>query len=71
LTEGEVHLSLNAKTQKESKLADLKGVTLHYFQGKHPAGNVDVQIHHIDPSTRVGLDGPSTFRIWLSWVALS
>ena len=49
LTEGEVHLSLNAKTQKESKLADLKGVTLHYFQGKHPAGNVGVQIHHIDP----------------------
>uniref|UniRef100_UPI0040576F7D Na(+)-translocating NADH-quinone reductase subunit A n=1 Tax=Alistipes sp. TaxID=1872444 RepID=UPI0040576F7D len=49
LTAGKVHLSLDAKTQKESKLAALKGVEFHYFQGKHPAGNVGVQIHHIDP----------------------
>ena len=27
----------------------LQGVELHTFKGKHPAGNVGVQIHHIDP----------------------
>ena len=27
----------------------LKGAELHTFAGKHPAGNVGIQIHHIDP----------------------
>ena len=45
LTDGKVHLSYNAKGQKP----EVKGVELHAFQGKHPAGNVGVQIHHIDP----------------------
>ncbi len=47
LTAGAVHLSLLAG--KEGKVAELKGVELHTFKGKHPAGNVGVQIHHIDP----------------------
>jgi Na+-transporting NADH:ubiquinone oxidoreductase subunit A len=29
--------------------ANVKGVTLHEVNGPHPAGNVGVQIHHIDP----------------------
>ena len=27
----------------------LQGAEIHKFAGKHPAGNVGVQIHHIDP----------------------
>ena len=45
LTEGKVHLSYNAKQAAPA----FAGVELHAFQGKHPAGNVGVQIHHIDP----------------------
>ncbi len=47
LTEGKVHLSLLAG--KSSVAEKLEGVELHTFKGKHPAGNVGVQIHHIDP----------------------
>ena len=47
LTEGKVHLSTNA--QAEGDWSFVKGVELHSFVGKHPAGNVGVQIHHIDP----------------------
>lgn len=48
LTSGKVHLSLNAKA--ENKVFEgLKGVEIHEFAGPHPAGNVGVQIHHIDP----------------------
>ncbi len=47
LTEGKVHLSMLKGS--ECKFAALKGAELHTFAGKHPAGNVGVQIHHIDP----------------------
>ncbi|MCH5335310.1 MAG: Na(+)-translocating NADH-quinone reductase subunit A [Alistipes sp.] len=47
LTSGKVHLSVLAG--HESLGASLKGVELHTFAGKHPAGNVGVQIHHIAP----------------------
>ena len=47
LTDGKVHLSTNAKA--EGDWSFVKGVELHSFAGKHPAGNVGVQIHHIDP----------------------
>ena len=43
-----VHVSLNAAV-KDSAFAKLTGCTLHRFQGKHPAGNVGVQISHISP----------------------
>ncbi len=43
-----VHVSLDASV-KDSAFAKLKGCTLHRFQGKHPAGNVGVQISHISP----------------------
>ena len=45
LTEGKVHLGYNA----EAAAPAFTGVELHAFKGKHPAGNVGVQIHHIDP----------------------
>ncbi|WP_340203039.1 Na(+)-translocating NADH-quinone reductase subunit A [Ascidiimonas sp. W6] len=47
LTEGKVHLS-TGKNEK-TFLDDVKGVTHHKVSGPHPAGNVGVQIHHIDP----------------------
>ena len=46
LTDGKVHLS--ARKGAEGYMADVKGVEYHTFEGKHPAGNVGVQIHHID-----------------------
>lgn len=47
LTPGKVHLSLKAGTN--GVLNQVKGVEMHTFEGPHPAGNVGVQIHHIDP----------------------
>ncbi len=47
LTSGEVNIGVNAKAQGD--FASLKGATINKFSGKHPAGNVGVQIHHIDP----------------------
>ena len=46
LTEGKVHLS--ARKGDEGFMAEVKGVEYHAFSGKHPVGNVGVQIHHID-----------------------
>ena len=45
LTAGKVHLCYDADRVAPA----VKGVELHAFKGKHPAGNVGVQIHHIDP----------------------
>ena len=45
-TEGEVHLNCNQTIYDD---CDFKGVQKNIFTGPHPAGNVGVQIHHIDP----------------------
>jgi Na+-transporting NADH:ubiquinone oxidoreductase subunit A len=47
LTEGKVHLSTGKN--EAGFLNDVAGVTHHKVSGPHPAGNVGVQIHHIDP----------------------
>lgn len=51
LTDGSVHLGLDGRQGHAPHAAfkDAKGVQKHYFAGKHPAGNVGVQIHHIAP----------------------
>jgi Na+-transporting NADH:ubiquinone oxidoreductase subunit A len=46
LTEGKVHLSVGAE---DSFLDEIKGVVIHKVSGKHPAGNVGVQISKVDP----------------------
>jgi Na+-transporting NADH:ubiquinone oxidoreductase subunit A len=46
LTDGKVHLS--ARKGDEGFMSEIKGVEYHTFSGKHPVGNVGVQIHHID-----------------------
>ncbi|MFR9602940.1 MAG: Na(+)-translocating NADH-quinone reductase subunit A [Rikenellaceae bacterium] len=50
LTSGAVNFGLNAKEQ--SALGDVKGVEFTSFAGKHPAGNVGVHIHHVDPISK-------------------
>ena len=49
LTDGGVHLSLNAANYSGTPFHRLENVIQHTFEGKHPAGNVGVQIHHISP----------------------
>jgi Na+-transporting NADH:ubiquinone oxidoreductase subunit A len=50
LTEGTVHLGLNAADAGiSSAFTDASGVSKHWFDGPHPAGNVGVQIHQIAP----------------------
>ncbi|HCR48998.1 MAG TPA: NADH:ubiquinone reductase (Na(+)-transporting) subunit A, partial [Bacteroidetes bacterium] len=47
LTDGKVHLGLPINAS--SVLQQAQGVTKTIFNGPHPAGNVGVQIHHVDP----------------------
>lgn len=47
LTPGKVHLGL--KVGSHGVLDQIENVEKHWFAGPHPAGNVGVQIHHIDP----------------------
>lgn len=42
-----VHMSFNAKVK--SAFEKIEGAEIHKFEGKHPAGNVGIQIHHICP----------------------
>jgi Na+-transporting NADH:ubiquinone oxidoreductase subunit A len=50
LTEGSVHLGLNAADADISAaFTKATGVEKHWFAGPHPAGNVGIQIHQIAP----------------------
>ncbi|MEA2106219.1 MAG: Na(+)-translocating NADH-quinone reductase subunit A [Bacteroidota bacterium] len=49
LTDGKIHLSLNADYPPADTYTKVKGVEFYYFKGPHPAGNVGVQINKIDP----------------------
>lgn len=48
LTEGKIHLGISSDSEAETFL-DAEGVELNAFEGPHPAGNVGVHIHHLDP----------------------
>ena len=48
LTKGKVHLNIDTKNDS-ALFSNIKGVEINKFAGKHPAGNVGTQIHHIDP----------------------
>jgi Na+-transporting NADH:ubiquinone oxidoreductase subunit A len=43
-----IHVTFDAKSEV-SALRSVRGVEIHTIAGKHPAGNVGVQIHHIAP----------------------
>ncbi|MCD8071932.1 MAG: Na(+)-translocating NADH-quinone reductase subunit A [Alistipes sp.] len=47
LTPGKVHLGVRAK--EEGVISMITNAERHVFDGPHPAGNVGVQIHHVDP----------------------
>jgi len=49
LTSGKVHLTLNGKSPADATFTGAKGAQVNKISGKHPAGNVGTQIHHIDP----------------------
>jgi Na+-transporting NADH:ubiquinone oxidoreductase subunit A len=49
LTEGKVHLTTRGGSAPDATFATVKGAQLNTIHGKHPAGNVGTQIHHIDP----------------------
>jgi Na+-transporting NADH:ubiquinone oxidoreductase subunit A len=49
LTRGKVHLSINPKINHTGVYTNSKNVEIHQFEGKHPTGNVGIQINHIDP----------------------
>jgi Na+-transporting NADH:ubiquinone oxidoreductase subunit A len=48
-TSGSVHVNMSSDKEVVAAFNDLQGVEHHKFSGKHPAGNVGVQIHHIAP----------------------
>ena len=49
LTKGTVHLNTSADAEESKMFSGAEGVQINKFSGKHPAGNVGVQIHHLDP----------------------
>lgn len=48
LTDGDVHLTVSEGSVSET-MVNAERVRIHYVNGPHPAGNVGIQIHHIDP----------------------
>ena len=53
LTEGKVYVGLDGRKGKKpaDAFSGIQGAELNYFSGKHPAGNVGIQIHHLAPIT--------------------
>lgn len=51
LTTGSVHLGLDARGEQapSSVFTNAENCEKHWFAGKHPSGNVGVQIHHVNP----------------------
>lgn len=49
LTDGKVHLGIDAINTHSKAFTEAKNVEIHQFSGPHPAGNVGIQIHHTDP----------------------
>lgn len=49
LTDGAVHLNLNASTTSSGVFTNCKNVQINRFSGPHPAGNVGTQIARLDP----------------------
>lgn len=57
LTDGKVYVGLDGRKghSAAAELASLEGVEINYFNGKHPAGNVGIQIHHTAPIGKTGV----------------
>lgn len=48
-TSGSIHLGIDAKAEVNNVYTAAENIQINKFSGKHPAGNVGVQIHHIAP----------------------
>ena len=49
LTDGTINLILNGRGNTSELLKRVPDVKISYFSGPHPAGNVGVHIHHLNP----------------------
>ena len=49
LTSGKTHLNIDGTTNPSKVFTGAKGVVINKISGAHPAGNVGIQVHHIDP----------------------
>ena len=49
LTTGKLHLNVNGDSIDKDFFNEFSGCQVNEFYGPHPAGNVGVQIHHINP----------------------
>lgn len=49
LTDGTIHLGINSNYPPAPVFNKVNGVQKNEFSGKHPTGNVGVQIHHTEP----------------------
>jgi Na+-transporting NADH:ubiquinone oxidoreductase subunit A len=49
LTSGMVHLNVDGSKPVDAIFSSVKNAQINQFSGPHPAGNVGVQIHHLDP----------------------
>ncbi|MEO9532863.1 MAG: Na(+)-translocating NADH-quinone reductase subunit A [Crocinitomicaceae bacterium] len=49
LTSGKVHITTKGNVAADPAIAGATGAQHNKITGKHPAGNVGTQIHHIDP----------------------
>ena len=49
LTDGIIHLNINGSIKADDAFLNARSVQINKITGPHPAGNVGVQIHHIDP----------------------
>jgi len=49
LTDGKINLILNGKGDSSEVLKDATEVEISHVSGPHPAGNVGVHVHHLDP----------------------
>ncbi len=49
LTKGKTHLNIDGNTNPSKVFTEAKRVEINKISGPHPAGNVGVQIHNIDP----------------------
>tara|TARA_B100001093_G_scaffold520411_1_gene615551 strand:- start:2008 stop:3360 length:1353 start_codon:yes stop_codon:yes gene_type:complete len=52
LTEGPTHLNIDGNVNSSSVFTNAKRVEINNITGPHPAGNVGIQIHHIDPISK-------------------
>jgi Na+-transporting NADH:ubiquinone oxidoreductase subunit A len=48
LTDGKLHINVNGQYPVAKVFSSTNGTVINEFTGPHPAGNVGVQIHHID-----------------------